>query len=31
MFHIFVGSKAAWYEITDPLPQYGELPPAEAT
>jgi hypothetical protein len=30
MFHIFVGSKAPWHEITDSLPQYVELPPAEA-
>ncbi len=30
MFHIFVGSKAPWHEITDSLPQYTELPPAEA-
>ena len=30
MFHIFVGSKAPWHEITDALPQYAELPPAEA-
>jgi hypothetical protein len=22
--HIFVGSKAPWYEITDDLPQYEE-------
>jgi hypothetical protein len=22
--HIFVGSKAAWFEITDDLPQHGE-------
>src|SRR5918996_510568 len=29
MFHIFVGSKAPWHEITDSLPQYAELPPAE--
>ena len=27
MFHIFVGSKAPWHEITDLLPQYDELPP----
>lgn len=26
--HIFVGSKAPWYEITDGLPQYQEWPPA---
>ncbi len=25
--HIFVASKAPWYEITDGLPQYDELPP----
>jgi len=25
--HIFVGSKAPWYEITDTLPQYDEYPP----
>jgi hypothetical protein len=25
--HIFVGSKAPWYEITDHLPQYDEWPP----
>ncbi len=24
--HIFVGSKSPWYEITDTLPQYDELP-----
>ena len=24
--HIFVGSKAPWYEITDDLPQFDELP-----
>jgi hypothetical protein len=24
--HIFVGSKAPWYDITDDLPQYQELP-----
>ena len=24
--HIFVGSKAPWFEITDDLPQYDELP-----
>lgn len=24
--HIFVGSKAPWYEITDDLPQYQEFP-----
>jgi len=26
--HIFVGSKAPWFEITDDLPQYAEYPPA---
>jgi hypothetical protein len=25
--HIFVGSKAAWYAITDDLPQHAEYPP----
>jgi hypothetical protein len=25
--HIFVGSKAPWYEITDGLPQFEEFPP----
>jgi hypothetical protein len=25
--HIFVGSKAAWHDITDHLPQYETLPP----
>jgi hypothetical protein len=25
--HIFVGSKAPWYEIADDLPQHAELPP----
>jgi hypothetical protein len=25
--HIFVGSKAPWYEITDDLPQHDEYPP----
>lgn len=27
MFHIFVGSKAPWYEITDALPQFAEHAP----
>jgi hypothetical protein len=27
--HIFVGSKAPWYEITDPHPQYDEHKPPE--
>jgi hypothetical protein len=26
-FHIYVGSKAPWYEIADGLPQYDEMPP----
>jgi hypothetical protein len=25
--HIFVGSKAPWYDIADDLPQYAEFPP----
>jgi hypothetical protein len=25
--HIFVGSKAPWFEVTDDLPQYEEMPP----
>ncbi len=25
--HVFVGSKASWFEITDDLPRYDELPP----
>jgi hypothetical protein len=28
--HIFVGSKAAWYEITDGLVQYDAWPPGKA-
>jgi len=24
--HIYVGSKAPWYEITDTLPQFKEFP-----
>jgi hypothetical protein len=24
--HIFVGSKAPWFTITDPLPQHQEFP-----
>src|SRR5262245_52586723 len=27
--HIFVASKAPWYEITDDLPQFEEYPPHE--
>jgi hypothetical protein len=26
-YHMFVGSKAAWHEITDALPQYDTWPP----
>ena len=26
-FHVFVASKAPWYDITDELPQFAELPP----
>lgn len=29
--HIFVGSKAPWYTITDALPQHAEYPPEFAT
>ncbi len=29
--HLFVGSKAPWYTITDDLPQYQEYPPEFAT
>jgi hypothetical protein len=25
--HIFVGSKAPWFEITDEIPQFAEYPP----
>jgi hypothetical protein len=25
-FHVFVGSKAPWHEISDELPQFHELP-----
>lgn len=25
--HVFVGSKAPWFDITDDLPQFEELPP----
>lgn len=28
--HMFVGSKAAWHEITDSLPQYETWPPGKA-
>ena len=27
--HLYVGSKAPWYEIADAWPQYAELPPPE--
>lgn len=27
MAHIYVGSKAAWFEIRDSLPQFDEMPP----
>lgn len=27
--HMFVGSKAPWHEILDPLPQYDERPPGK--
>ena len=27
--HVYVGSKAPWYEITDAWPQFPELPPPE--
>jgi hypothetical protein len=27
--HVYVGSKAAWYEIADAWPQFEELPPPE--
>jgi hypothetical protein len=27
--HIFVGSKAPWYEIADALPQHDGFPPPE--
>lgn len=26
-FHVFVGSKAPWFEITDKLPQHETFPP----
>lgn len=26
--HIFVGSKASWFDITDRLPQFAEMPPS---
>ena len=27
-FHVYVGNKAPWYEITDSLPQFNTLPPS---
>jgi hypothetical protein len=27
--HIYVGSKAPWFAITDSHPQFSELPPRE--
>jgi hypothetical protein len=27
--HLYVGSKAPWYAITDAWPQFDELPPPE--
>ena len=27
VFHLFVGSRATWFEIYDELPQFEELPP----
>ncbi len=29
-YHMFVGSKAAWHDITDDLPQYDARPPGKA-
>ena len=29
-YHMFVGSKAAWHDITDSLPQHDERPPGSA-
>ena len=26
--HVFVGSKAPWFDITDDLPQFAQLPPS---
>ena len=28
-YHIFVGSKAPWYDITDNLPQFDTFPASE--
>jgi hypothetical protein len=30
-FHMFVGSKAPWYDIADDLPQYESRPPKDST
>jgi hypothetical protein len=30
VLHLFVGSKAAWEEITDTLPRHDEYPPSPA-
>jgi hypothetical protein len=29
-YHMFVGSKAAWHDISDALPQYEAWPPGKA-
>jgi hypothetical protein len=29
LLHVWVGSKAPWFEITDSLPQFESVPPAE--
>jgi hypothetical protein len=29
MVHIYVASKAPWFEISDSWPQFAELPPPE--
>jgi hypothetical protein len=26
-YHVFIGGKAPWFEITDDLPRYAEYPP----
>lgn len=31
MAHIFVGSKAGWFDITDRLPQFDEAPPSRSS
>jgi len=28
MANVYVGSKAPWYEISDGLPQFAEMPPS---